>query len=91
MLSDVIILMLIFLSVIMKENVLVLGRCKLKILRVRCHGIGSVLLDDMAKGKGLYKYIESWTEGIAVKPFTLQRTSGFCPIVVMHLQESWQT
>lgn len=45
----------------------------------------SVVLDDMAKGKGLYKYIESWTEGIAVKPFTLQRTSGFCPIVVMHL------
>lgn len=61
MLSAVIILMLIFLSVIMKKNVLVLRRCKLKILRVKCHGMGSVLLDNMAKGKGLYKYIESWT------------------------------
>ena len=91
MLSAVIILMLIFLSVIMKENVLVLGRCKLKIPRVRCHGMGSILLDDLAKGKGLYKQRESWTKGIAVKSFTLQRTLGFCLIVVMHLQESWQT
>lgn len=42
------------------ENVLVLGRCKLKILRVRCHYMGSILLGDRAKEKGVYKYIEPY-------------------------------
>lgn len=59
---DAIIIMLIFLDIIMMlwlgKNVLVLGRWKLKILMVKCHDMRSLLLDGLAKGQYVYKYIQ---------------------------------